>query len=62
MTRYKFRISLDATWEFDIEANNEDEAYERLWDEVGYDAEDIMYSDWEPESEYMDIDIRVLTP
>lgn len=58
MPIYKAKITADMTWYFEVEADNEDAAYEELWKEVGYDAEDIL--DQEPDSEWFDISLKVV--
>lgn len=55
MPVYRVKATMDLTWRFKIEAANEDEAYEKLWEEIGFDGEDILEHD--SDSEWLDIDL-----
>lgn len=61
MPLYSAHITLDLRWTYEVEADNEDEAYEELWNIIGYDGEDILDHDDEIDSEYFDISLREVT-
>lgn len=58
MAKFSADVRIDMSWVFDIEAEDEEAAYEVLWSVIGYDGEDIVQFDHEPDSEFMDIDMR----
>lgn len=61
MKKIKFvaHVDLDMNWEFEVLAENEDAAYEELWNLIGYDGEDIVQFDHEPISEYFNVNLRM---
>lgn len=58
MATWQANVRADLSWRFEVEADTEDLAYEELWDLIGYDGEDVYQSDFSPDSEYFDIDLR----
>lgn len=61
MTIYRATVSMDLMWDFELEADNEEAAYEELWNLIGYEGEDLVDVpfDLQPETEDFDIYLRI---
>jgi len=53
---YKFKIDLNQSWNFEVDAGDENNAYEELWKIIGYDGEDV--DSIEPDYMFFDIDVE----
>lgn len=65
MPKFQFDVSLDLSFNFEIEAETEDAAFGELWNTIGYDGEDLVDMTIEVmeaiDSENFDIRVREVT-